>query len=76
MMTDDRRDGAKDIARWGLAAVLAAVALVGLFSVVAAFVWALGPDLPGWVTTVLGAVLAVLAAAFAWVVATALRRRD
>jgi hypothetical protein len=55
--------------------LLAGAALIGVVSVLAVIMWAVG-DVPGWVTLVLGGGLALGAAAFAWILARALRSRD
>lgn len=56
--------------KWLIAAFLACVALLGLFALVAALVVVF--ELPSWVGIVVGSVLALGAAAFAWLVASAL----
>lgn len=56
--------------KWLIAAFIACVALLGLFALVAAL--AVVFELPSWVGIVVGTVLAIGAAAFAWLVASAL----
>lgn len=56
--------------KWLIAAFIACVALLGLFALVAALVVVF--ELPSWVGIVVGTVLAIGAAAFAWLVASAL----
>jgi protein-S-isoprenylcysteine O-methyltransferase Ste14 len=56
--------------KWLIAAFIACVALLGLFALVAALVVVF--ELPSWVGIVVGTALAVGAAAFAWLVASAL----
>jgi protein-S-isoprenylcysteine O-methyltransferase Ste14 len=56
--------------KWLIAAFIACVALLGLFALVAALVVVF--EIPSWVGIVVGTVLAVGAAAFAWLVASAL----
>ena len=63
----------RSAARWGVASVLAIVALVGLMSLAVVIVWALGDDLPDWATSALGVGLTLGAAGFAWIIARALR---
>ncbi|HVM34824.1 MAG TPA: hypothetical protein VM784_05715 [Actinomycetota bacterium] len=65
---------AGQIARWLIAGIIACVALVGIVLLVGALVVALNPPL--WIAVVAGTVLAVAAAAFAWLVATALGSRS
>lgn len=60
--------------RWIVAALIACVALVGIVLLVAAVMVALDPPL--WMGVALGTILAVGAAAFAWLVATALASRS
>lgn len=60
----------REMTRWLIAAAIAAVALMGLGTLVAAIVFFV--DVPGWVQAVGGIVLAVGTAAFAWLVASAL----
>ena len=70
----ERGSGEKEFAgqvtRWLIASAIALVALMGVFLLVAAIVVALEPPL--WMGAVIGAVLAIGAAAFAWLVASAL----
>jgi hypothetical protein len=54
--------------------LLSGAALIGVVSIVAVVVWAVG-DVPDWVTLVLGGGLAVGTAIFAWVIARALRAK-
>jgi protein-S-isoprenylcysteine O-methyltransferase Ste14 len=61
-------------ARWLIAALIAAVALMGLVALVAAVVFLI--ELPGWVQMVGGVVLALGTAGFAWLVASALASRS
>lgn len=63
------------VVSWAVAALLAGAALIGVVSVLAVIMWAVG-DVPGWVTLVLGGGLALGAAAFAWILAKALRSKD
>jgi hypothetical protein len=56
--------------KWLIAAGIACVALLGLVALVAALVFVF--DLPSWVEIVVGTVLALGTAAFAWLVASAL----
>lgn len=74
---DDVSNGpdGRSVLRWVVAGVLALVALIGAMSIIAVFVWAAG-DLPGWLTIVLGGGVAVGTAAFAWIIASALRSND
>jgi hypothetical protein len=75
---NDETSGGPDgrsVLRWLIAGLLALVALVGTVSVVAVFVWAAN-DVPAWLTLVVGGGLALGTAAFAWVVASALRSHD
>lgn len=65
---------AEQAARWIIAALIACVALIGIVLLVAAVVVALNPPL--WMGVVVGTVLAVGAAAFAWLVASALASRS
>ena len=60
----------QQMTKWLIAAFIACVALLGLFALVAALVVVF--ELPSWVGIVVGTVLAVGAAAFAWLVASAL----
>ena len=71
---DDRSTGpgSRDVVSWVVAVLLSGAALIGAVSIVAVVVWAVG-DVPGWVTLVLGGGLALGTAAFAWVIARALR---
>jgi protein-S-isoprenylcysteine O-methyltransferase Ste14 len=62
------------LARWLIAAFIAAVALMGLVALVAAVVFLI--ELPGWVQMVGGVVLALGTAGFAWLVASALGSRS
>ncbi|MGH2700361.1 MAG: hypothetical protein ACRDJ2_01140 [Actinomycetota bacterium] len=73
---DDRSTGpeSRDVVSWVVAVLLSGAALIGVVSIVAVVVWAVG-DVPGWVTLVLGGGLAVGTAVFAWVIARALRAR-
>jgi hypothetical protein len=64
------REFAGHVGRWLIASAIALVALIGVFLLVAAIVVALEPPL--WMGGVIGAVLAIGAAAFAWLVASAL----
>lgn len=63
-----------DFMRWVAAGVVAAAALLGLVVLVAIIAYALQP--PGWVQMVLGVAMAVGAAIFAWLLASALRKDD
>jgi sugar phosphate permease len=60
----------REMTRWLIAAGIAAVALMGLFTLLAAIVFFI--DLPGWVQAAGGVTVAVGTAAFAWLVASAL----
>jgi hypothetical protein len=73
---DDRSTGpgSRDVVSWVVAVLLSGAALIGVVSIVAAVVWAVG-DVPGWVTLALGGGLALGTAAFAWVIARALRAK-
>lgn len=64
--------GSRDVVSWVVAVLLSCAALVGVVSIVAVVVWAIG-DVPGWVTVALGGGLAAGTAVFAWVIARALR---
>ena len=75
MRRDSPDSDVRSVRRWAVAALLAFAALVGGFSLLAVFVWA-AEDVPGWVTLVLGGGLAVGAAVFAWVIASALRSKE
>ncbi|MGH2736489.1 MAG: hypothetical protein ACRDKZ_12995 [Actinomycetota bacterium] len=75
MRHDSPDSDVRNLRRWAFAALLAFAVLLGGFSVLAVFVWA-AEDVPGWVTLVLGGGLAVGAAVFAWVVASALRSKN
>jgi hypothetical protein len=75
MKDDSTGPDSREVVSWAVAVLLAAAALIGAVSVLAVIVWAVG-DVPGWVTLVLGGGLAVGAAAFAWILARALRSRD
>jgi hypothetical protein len=70
---DDRSTGpeSRDVVSWVVAVLLSGAALIGVVSIVAVIVWAVG-DVPEWVTLVLGGGLAVGTAVFAWVIARAL----
>ena len=68
------RSETRTVMRWVVAALLAFAALIGGFSLIAVFVWA-AEDIPGWVTLALGGGLAIGTAAFAWIVASALRSK-
>ncbi|HVL63960.1 MAG TPA: hypothetical protein VM573_02195 [Actinomycetota bacterium] len=68
------RQFADQAARWVIAALIACVALIGIVLLVGALVVALDP--PMWAAVVLGTGLALGAAAFAWLVASALASRD
>ena len=72
---DSAGPDSREVVSWAVAALLACAALIGVVSVLAVVVWAVG-DVPGWVTLVLGGGLAVGAAAFAWILARALRSRE
>ena len=56
--------------KWAVAAVVASVALMGVFALVAAFLIAF--EIPQWIQIVGGTALALGTAAFAWLVASAL----
>ena len=60
--------------RWGLASLVAAVALAGLLILAAVVAVALEP--PDWVQLAIGVLLAVGSAALAWLIASAVRSRD
>jgi hypothetical protein len=75
MKNDSTGPDSREVVSWAVAVLLAAAALIGAVSVLAVIVWAVG-EVPGWVTLVLGGGLAVGAAAFAWILARALRSRD
>ena len=75
MKDDSTGPDSRAVVSWAVAVLLAAAALIGLVSVLAVIVWAVG-DVPGWVTLVLGGGLALGATAFAWILARALRARD
>jgi hypothetical protein len=75
MKNDSTGPDSREVVSWAVAVLLAAAALIGAVSVLAVIVWAVG-DVPGWVTLLLGGGLAVGAAAFAWILARALRSRD
>jgi hypothetical protein len=60
----------EQMTKWLIAAGIACVALLGLVALVAAMVFVF--DLPSWMEIVVGAVLALGTAAFAWLVASAL----
>jgi hypothetical protein len=75
MKNDSTGPDSREVVSWAVAVLLAAAALIGAVSVLAVIVWAVG-EVPGWVTLVLGGGLAVGAAAFAWILAKALRSRD
>ncbi|MGI8941753.1 MAG: hypothetical protein ACR2H7_07635 [Actinomycetota bacterium] len=70
-----RGPDSREVVSWAVAALLACAALIGVVSIVAVIVWAVG-DVPQWVTLVLGGGLAVGAAAFAWTLARALRSKE
>jgi hypothetical protein len=72
---DSTGPDSREVVSWAVAALLACAALIGIVSVLAVVVWAVG-DVPGWVTLVLGGGLAVGATAFAWILARALRSRE
>ena len=74
---DDASNGpdGRAVLRWVVAGILAFVALVGAVSILTIFVLA-AEDIPGWLTLVLGGGLALGTAAFAWVIASALRSID
>jgi len=63
-----------DLVRWFVAFGVGAAATIGV--VILVFLVALALQPPAWVQIVLGAVLAVGAAIFTWLVATAWRRSD
>jgi hypothetical protein len=75
MKDDSTGPDSRAVVSWAVAVLLAAAALIGVVSVLAVIVWAVG-DVPGWVTLVLGGGLALGATAFAWMLARALRARD
>ena len=60
----------REMTRWLIAAGIAAVALMGLFTLLAAIVFFI--EVPGWVQGTGGVMVAVGTAAFAWLVASAL----
>jgi membrane protein implicated in regulation of membrane protease activity len=60
----------REMTRWLIAAGIAAVALMGLFTLLAAIVFFV--EVPGWVQSAGGIGVAIGAAAFAWLVASAL----
>jgi hypothetical protein len=72
---DSTGPDSRAVVSWAVAALLAGAALIGVVSVLAVIMWAVG-DVPGWVTLVLGGGLALGAAAFAWILARALRSRE
>ena len=72
--TSNGPDG-RAVLRWVLAGLLALVALIGAVSVVTVMVWA-AEEVPGWVTLLIGGGLALGTAAFAWVIASALRSSE
>ena len=61
-----------DVMRWVAAGVVSTVALLGLVVLVAIAAYFLQP--PRWLQIVLGVVMAAGTAAFAWVLAAALRK--
>ena len=75
MKDDSTGPDSRAVVSWAVAALLAGAALIGVVSVLAVVVWAMG-DVPEWVTLVLGGGLALGATAFAWILARALRSRD
>jgi hypothetical protein len=64
-------DLAGRMTKWVIAAAIACVALMGLVALFAALVFVFEP--PSWAAIVIGAVLAIGTAAFAWLVASALQ---
>jgi protein-S-isoprenylcysteine O-methyltransferase Ste14 len=58
------------MSKWLIAAGIACVALFGFFALIAALVFVF--ELPPWIEVVIGVVLALGTAAFAWLVASAL----
>jgi hypothetical protein len=72
---DSTGPDSRAVVSWAVAALLAGAALIGVVSVLAVIMWAVG-DVPGWVTLVLGGGLALGVAAFAWILAKALRSKD
>ena len=63
-----------DVVRWGVGCAVGAAALTGIAILVFLVSLALQP--PTWVQVVLGVVLAVGAAVFAWLIVAAWRRSD
>jgi hypothetical protein len=72
---DSTGPDSREVVSWAVAALLACAALIGAVSVLAVIVWAVN-DVPDWVTLVLGGGLALGAAAFAWIIARALKSRE
>jgi hypothetical protein len=66
--------GSRDVVSWVVAVVLSGAALIGVVSIITVVVWVVG-DVPGWVTLALGGGLALGTAAFAWIIARALRAK-
>jgi hypothetical protein len=63
-----------DVMRWVAAGIVSGAALLGLVVLVAIAFYVLQP--PGWVQMLLGVLMAIGTAVFAWLLASALRKDD
>lgn len=75
---NDRTTGpnSREVVSWAVAAFLAGAALIGVLALVVVVIFAIGDEVPGWITLLLGGGLALGAAIFAWILAKALRSKQ